>query len=176
MLADELLAHVVEVPTNPSLYINSFWIRNNSVLYCSVGDLKLKFIRRSRLIGKSDKMEDDTAANYTDTEKLTKFSVSLALRQLLDRGPTSPDIAKLKSYLNAPKWSPLMVERCLEDIARLLLFEKSGFINDITQIFAPILIELVQRASCIQLSSELKHQLMCILFGKLITRNKAILQ
>jgi hypothetical protein len=109
-------------------------------------------------------------------EKLTKFSVSVALRQLVDLASSSPEFDKLASYLTMPKWSPFVVEKCLDDVAQLLLFEKSSLLDDIVRIFSPILIELVQRASCVEMSPDVKHHLMCALFGKLITRNKGVLQ
>lgn len=122
-------------------------------------------------------MEVDSAANFTDTEKLTKFSVSYALRQLIDCGSgTNSELTKLESYCSPTKWSPFIVERCLDDVAQLLLCDKSELIDDIVRIFSPILVELIQRASCMQMSPELKHYLLCVLFGKLITRNKSILQ
>lgn len=121
-------------------------------------------------------MEVDHAANFTDTEKLTKFSVSFALRQLIDCDSTNSDITKLEKYCSTTKWSPFIVERCLDEVAQLLLCGKSVLIDDIVKIFAPVLVELIQRASCMQMSPELKHHLLCVLFGKLITRNKSVLQ
>jgi hypothetical protein len=118
----------------------------------------------------------EESANCTDMEKLTKFSVSVALRQLVDLASSSSEFDKLASYLTMTKWSPFVVEKCLDDVAQLLLFEKSSLFDDIVRIFSPILIELVQRASCIQMSPDVKHNLMCVLFGKLIIRNKGVLQ
>lgn len=109
-------------------------------------------------------------------EKLTKFSVSVALRQLLDVGSSYSEIAKLEKYLTVPNWSPFVVEKCLDDVAQLLLCGKSDFMDDIVRIFAPILIELIQRAASVKMSPEAKHNQMCCLFGKLITKNKGVLQ
>ena len=119
---------------------------------------------------------DDDSVNCTDTEKLTKFSVSVALRQLLDIGSANAEITKLEKYLTAQNWSPFIVEKCLDDVGRLILCGKYDFMDKIVSIFSPILIELLQRASCVQMSPEVKHHLMCSLFGKLITRNKGVLQ
>lgn len=123
-------------------------------------------------------MEEDSPRNYTDMEKLTKFSVSAALRRWLELSSSvsDPVISKLKKYLDLTKWSPLMVENCLNDVSKLLLCHHSVANDDFVQIFGPILIELLERASQVEIEATAKHLLMCCLLGKLITKNKAVFQ
>ncbi len=127
--------------------------------------------------------EDPPWMNFTDMEKLTKFSIRAALgRWLLGPSSSDPEIMKLDKYLSLPKWSPLMVDNFLNELATLLLCHKPVASNEFVHLFGPVLIELLERASKteIQLKSSndiKKHLLMCCLLGKLaISNNKAVLQ
>ena len=122
-------------------------------------------------------MEEDPPRNYTDMEKLTKFSVSSALGRWLQLELSrDEEIVKLNKYLSPTKWSPLMVENCLNDVAWLLLCNPAVANDEFVRIFGPILIELLERASQADIDADLKHLLMCCVLGKLITRNKAVYQ
>lgn len=121
-------------------------------------------------------MGEEFPSTTDDEENLTKFSVSAALEQFLDLGFVGPEIVKLKSYLATSHWSLLVSERCLDDIAAILLCEKLSVVNGIARIFSPILLELVQRASLVDMTPEAKHNHMCVLLGRLVTHNQAAIQ
>jgi hypothetical protein len=120
--------------------------------------------------------EDSAGENITDMEKLSKFSVSAALHQWLKANNASSFSKRFDKYLNLSKWSPLQVEKCLEDVAQLLLCDTSAASDSFVASFGPVLIEVLERASNCNMESRLKHPRMSVLLGKLGTQNKAVLQ
>ena len=119
--------------------------------------------------------EDSAGENITDMEKLSKFSVSAALNQWL-KADFDSFLNRFDRYKNLSKWSPLQVEKCLDDVAQLLLCDSSAASDTFVMAFGPVLIEVLERASKIEMESRLKHSRMSVLLGKLGTRNKAVLQ
>ena len=114
-------------------------------------------------------MDEDSSG--TDIEKLTKFSLSNALSQWLKLCPDSPELVKLNRYSFIHQWHPQDVDMCLNEIAYLILRSSSLVSQEFVQLFGTVLIELLERAKRMS-----RHQLMCILLGKLTTQNKAVLQ
>ena len=120
---------------------------------------------------------EETASNSVVMEKFPNFSLPVALQQMLNLGLKNPQVTNFEKYLSLPKWSRDVVESCLNDLTDVLLCERS--VDDLFEILSPILIELLQRASHIQkstISPRVMHQTMCVLLGKLIRKNKGILQ
>jgi len=118
--------------------------------------------------------EDSAGENITDMEKLSKFSVSAALHQWL--AVNALYSKRFDKYLNLSKWSPSLIEKCLEDVAQLLLCDISAASDSFVSAFGPVLIEVLERASRSNMESRLKHPRMSVLLGKLGTKNKAVLQ
>ena len=120
-------------------------------------------------------MEEDSSGNYTDMEKLTKFSVSAALCQWIDL-QECPELIKLKRYLSLTKWSQKDVDTCLSGISQILLCHQYLISKEFIQLFGTIFIELLERAARVNIDVESKHKLMCVLLGKLVTQNKSVLK
>jgi hypothetical protein len=121
-------------------------------------------------------MEEDSAGNITDNEKLAKFSVSSALQQWFSVVDRQETLVSLKRYLSIPKWQTDLVENCLNDIAEMMLRQESILTDEFVHLFGPIMLDLLERTSNVSMNAQLKHELMCILLGKLVTRNSTVLR
>ena len=125
-------------------------------------------------------MEDDSAGNITDLEKMTKFSVSTALRQWMDVCDRAKVAAKtttnFEKYLTASKWRNETVDSCLDEIAQLMLRDQSTVTDTFVSVFGPVLLDLLERTTNLEPNDDLKHKLTCVLLGKLPSTNKTVMQ
>ena len=120
-------------------------------------------------------MDEDCVRNLTDVEKLTKFSISNALDQWLQLCDCRV-LTQFDRYSSITTWSAQDVEKCLNEIAELILCQSGLVSQEFVHLFGTILIELLDRASQCEIDAGIKHQLMCVLLGKLVTQNKTVLQ
>ena len=121
-------------------------------------------------------MEEESGGNITDMEKLAKFSVSSALHQWFSVVDRQETLASLKRYLSVSKWQTDLVENCLNDIAEMMLRQESILTDEFVYLFGPIMLDLLERTCSVSLNAQLKHELMCILLGKLVTTNSTVLR
>ena len=124
-------------------------------------------------------MEQDSECNVTDMEKLTKFSVSVALRRFLedDGGGGGGGLTAMRKYLTVTDWNSTIVNNCLNDIARIMLLHGSTVVDQrFVSLFEPVLLDLLSRAAGLNDEPEITHLLMCVLLGRIVTGNRTVLQ
>ena len=115
-------------------------------------------------------MDHDSSGIVSDREKPSGFSLSNAISQWL-KLYDGPEVANLHRYSFIYQWHPQDVAMCLNEIAGLILAHSNLISREFLVLFGNILIELLERAKNLS-----RHRRMCVLLGKLVTQNKAVLQ
>ncbi len=118
-------------------------------------------------------MEDDSAGNTDSMEKSAHFSISAALSQWLDVCGLPEIVSKMQRFASITKWSEDIVGECLNEVSEVMMCCEDAVSVEFIHFFGPIMLELLQRASRVQLDSQLNHQQMCVLLGRLIMDNKS---
>lgn len=119
-------------------------------------------------------MEINSAIQCMDVAKVSDFSLSVALCKWLNNSASNLEVAKLQKYLTVSSWNLSVVEECLSEIAGLLMEDTNLADETFAQVFAPILVALVERAFEVKVKTNSRHLSICLLLGKMITFHKPL--